>query len=56
MSICIVVLAYNSMAETIQIRRKISRIRAIRGIKQDYLAVEMGVKGFRRYAPGHQEH
>lgn len=31
------------MAETIHIGRKISRIREIRGIKQDHLAIEMGV-------------
>ena len=31
------------MAETIHIGRKISRIREIRGIKQDYLAIELGI-------------
>ncbi|MBB6274375.1 transcriptional regulator with XRE-family HTH domain [Pedobacter cryoconitis] len=31
------------MAETIHIGRKISRIREIRGIKQDHLAIELGI-------------
>jgi len=31
------------MAETSHIGRKISRIREIRGIKQDHLAIELGI-------------
>jgi len=31
------------MAETIHISRKISRIREIKGIKQDHLAIELGI-------------